>query len=53
MFLISQLPWETWARFGVWLLIGFAIYSAHDRRHALLNPGSPHHRPAVPAPPRE
>jgi len=44
LFLIWQLPWETWARFGVWLLIGFAIYFAYGRRHSLLNPDSPHHR---------
>ena len=44
LFLIWQLPWETWARFGVWLLIGLVIYFAYGRRHSLLNPGSPHHR---------
>ena len=44
LFLISQLPPETWARFGVWLVIGFAIYFAYGRRHSLLNPDSPHHR---------
>ena len=44
LFLIWQLPWETWARFGVWLLIGFAIYFAYGRKHSLLNPDSPHHR---------
>lgn len=43
LFLIWQLPWETWARFGVWLLIGFVIYFAYGRRHSLLNPDSPHH----------
>ncbi len=44
LFLIWQLPWETWARFGVWLLIGFAIYFAYGRRHSLLNPDSPLHK---------
>jgi APA family basic amino acid/polyamine antiporter len=44
LFLIWQLPWETWARFGAWLLIGLAIYSFYGRRHSLLNPDSPHHR---------
>ncbi len=43
LFLILQLPWETWARFGVWLLIGLAIYFGYGRRHSLLNPDSPHH----------
>ena len=41
-FLIFQLPWETWARFGVWLLIGLVIYFAYSRKHSLLNPDSPH-----------
>ncbi len=53
LFLIWQLPWETWARFGVWLVIGFVIYFTYGRRHSLLNPDSPHHRRAAPAPPRE
>ncbi len=48
-FLIFQLPWETWARFVVWLVIGLAIYFSYGRKHSLLNPDSPHHRRA-PAP---
>jgi APA family basic amino acid/polyamine antiporter len=44
LFLMFQLPWETWARFGVWLLIGFVIYFTYGRKHSLLNPDSPHHR---------
>jgi APA family basic amino acid/polyamine antiporter len=45
LFLIWQLSWETWARFGVWLLIGLATYFLYGRKHSLLNPDSPHHRP--------
>ncbi|GAA2723050.1 amino acid permease [Cellulomonas aerilata] len=44
LFLISRLHWETWLRFGVWLLLGLVIYFAYGRRHSLLNPDSPHHR---------
>src|SRR3712207_325975 len=44
LFLIWQLPWETWMRFGVWLLIGLVLYFAYGRKHSLLNPDSPHHR---------
>ncbi|HEX2297705.1 MAG TPA: amino acid permease C-terminal domain-containing protein, partial [Pseudonocardiaceae bacterium] len=49
IFLISQLTWETYARFGIWLVIGFALYFAYGRRHSLLNPDSPlHHRRPIP-----
>lgn len=44
LFLMFQLPWETWVRFGIWLVIGLAIYAAYGRKHSLLNPDSPHHR---------
>lgn len=43
-FLMFQLHWETWARFGVWLVIGLAIYFGYGRRHSLMNPDSPRHR---------
>jgi APA family basic amino acid/polyamine antiporter len=46
LFLILQLHWETWLRFGIWLVVGLVIYFAYGRRHSLLNPGSPHHRGA-------
>ncbi|MBB2921600.1 amino acid permease [Cellulomonas cellasea] len=49
LFLILQLHWETWVRFGVWLVIGLVLYFAYGRRHSLLNPDSPHHvRSATP-----
>ena len=43
-FLMLQLHWETWVRFGIWLLIGLVLYFGYGRRHSLLNPDSPHHR---------
>jgi len=44
LFLILQLHWETWVRFGVWLVIGLVIYFAYGRRHSVLNADSPHYR---------
>jgi APA family basic amino acid/polyamine antiporter len=44
LFLISQLHWETWLRFAVWLVIGLIIYFLYGRRHSLMNPDSPRHR---------
>ncbi|MHA7240368.1 amino acid permease [Arthrobacter sp. TMS1-12-1] len=43
LFLMLQLHWETWARFGVWLVIGLAIYFFYGRKHSLMNPDSPRH----------
>lgn len=43
LFLILQLHSETWLRFGVWLLIGLAVYWFYGRKHALMNPDSPRH----------
>ena len=40
-FLISQLHWETWLRFVVWLAVGLALYFGYGRRHSLMNPDSP------------
>jgi basic amino acid/polyamine antiporter, APA family len=44
LFLILQLHWETWVRFGVWLVIGLVIYFAYGRRHSVLNPESRNYR---------
>ncbi|HST73010.1 MAG TPA: amino acid permease C-terminal domain-containing protein, partial [Kocuria rosea] len=44
LFLMFQLPWETWARFAIWLLIGLAIYFFYGRRHSVLNPDSPNYQ---------
>ena len=46
-FLMFQLHWETWPRFGVWLVIGLVIYFGYGRRHSLMNPNSPRHDEAV------
>ncbi|MGM0928921.1 MAG: amino acid permease [Actinomycetota bacterium] len=43
-FLMLQLDWETWVRFGIWLIIGLVIYMFYSRKHSLMNPDSPRHR---------
>ncbi|MCB5292276.1 putative amino acid permease YhdG [Arthrobacter sp. SO3] len=46
-FLMLQLHWETWLRFGVWLVIGLVIYFTYGRKNSLMNPDSPRHEEAV------
>ena len=48
--LMTQLHWETWLRFGVWLIIGLVIYFSYGRKHSLMNPDSPRHALAKQAP---
>ncbi len=36
-FLMSQLPMQTWIRFGIWLAIGIAFYFAYSYRNSKLN----------------
>jgi APA family basic amino acid/polyamine antiporter len=36
VYLMSDLPWETWVRFVVWLIIGLAIYFLYGYRHSRL-----------------
>lgn len=43
LFLILQLHWQTWLRFGIWLVVGLTIYFFYGRKHSLLNPDSPNH----------
>jgi APA family basic amino acid/polyamine antiporter len=36
IYLMSDLPWETWVRFIVWLAVGLLIYAAYGYRHSRL-----------------
>lgn len=37
IYLMLGLPWITWLRFGVWLLLGLFIYLLYGKRHSRLN----------------
>lgn len=39
IYLIWSLPWETWLRFAVWLVIGLAVYFGYSRMHSKLESG--------------
>jgi APA family basic amino acid/polyamine antiporter len=32
IYLMTQLPWETWERFLVWMAVGLVVYAAYSRR---------------------
>jgi basic amino acid/polyamine antiporter, APA family len=36
IYLMSDLPWQTWVRFVVWLAVGLAIYALYGYRHSRL-----------------
>jgi APA family basic amino acid/polyamine antiporter len=36
MWLMFGLPLITWIRFGIWLLVGMAIYFLYGRRNSIL-----------------
>jgi basic amino acid/polyamine antiporter, APA family len=37
LWLLSKLPAIAWERFGVWLVLGLAVYFLYGRRHSLLS----------------
>ncbi|CAM5650945.1 Amino acid permease OS=Streptomyces alboniger OX=132473 GN=CP975_27925 PE=4 SV=1 [Streptomyces alboniger] len=39
LWLMLNLPAETWLRFGVWMVIGVAVYFAYGRSHSRLHTG--------------
>jgi APA family basic amino acid/polyamine antiporter len=38
--LMVFLPWQTWLRLFVWLVIGLAVYFAYGRSHSVLLNGA-------------
>jgi basic amino acid/polyamine antiporter, APA family len=49
IYLMTRLPGTTWWRFGVWLVVGVAIYAAYGYRNSRLRRGTPP-RGGVPTP---
>ncbi|MDV7242018.1 MULTISPECIES: amino acid permease [Rhodococcus] len=39
--LILSLPWETWLRFGIWLILGLFVYFFYSRTHSKLESSEP------------
>ncbi|MFI1016353.1 amino acid permease [Streptomyces sp. NPDC020965] len=39
LWLMLNLPTETWLRFGVWMALGVVVYYVYGRRHSRLEPG--------------
>jgi APA family basic amino acid/polyamine antiporter len=52
LFVMFGLPVHAWERFGIWLLIGLALYFAYGYRHSTLRRGRPP-VPLEPPPPVE
>jgi APA family basic amino acid/polyamine antiporter len=40
LFLMLGLPGDTWIRFGVWLLVGLAIYLCYGAKRSRLRRGT-------------
>lgn len=41
VYLMVSMDAATWAKFGIWMLIGFAIYGGYGMRHSLAREGGP------------
>ena len=39
-YLMANLPWATWMRLVVWLVIGMAIYFGYGRSHSRVQRGA-------------
>jgi len=52
VYLMVSMDAATWAKFGVWMLLGLAIYVGYGMRHSLAREGGPnsfsHHAPSLP-----
>jgi APA family basic amino acid/polyamine antiporter len=41
VYVMQGLPHEAWVRFGVWLVIGLALYFSYGHRHSTLRSAAP------------
>ncbi|WP_166628449.1 amino acid permease [Streptomyces sp. GC420] len=44
LWLMLNLPAETWVRFGIWMALGFLVYFLYGRSHSRLHAGAAHAR---------
>jgi len=44
-FLMANLPWVTWLRFGIWMAIGLVVYLTYSYRHSALATVAPDQSP--------
>jgi APA family basic amino acid/polyamine antiporter len=41
LYTMSGLPPKAWERFGIWLVVGIALYFAYGYRNSMLRRGAP------------
>jgi amino acid transporter len=36
-YLMTELGWKNWFRFGIWMIVGFLVYFLYSYKHSKLN----------------
>jgi APA family basic amino acid/polyamine antiporter len=47
LYLMLNLPGETWARFGIWMVLGIVVYAAYGYRHSRVGLGGGDRQPTA------